>query len=90
MYWFVLNKVRETVLGIWGIRVEGGELMKVFLVKFVEELFTLLSFLGCCRKSEDLENYPRWDESLILCSFFEKEKIAGGKKKSSFSLEQYE
>lgn len=35
MQWFLLDKVRETVLGIWGIEVEGAELMKVFLVKFV-------------------------------------------------------
>lgn len=48
----------------------------------------MLSFLSCYSKSEDMENYPRWDESLILCSFFKKEKIS--EKKSSFSLEQYE
>lgn len=58
--------------------------MKVFLVKFVQELFTVLSFLSCYSKSEDMENYPRWDESLRLCSFFKKEKISEKKKSRLF------
>lgn len=57
----------------------------------------MLSFLRRASKSEDMENYPRWDELLDLCSFFKKGKISGKKKKRKkkkthliFSLEQYE
>lgn len=41
----------------------------------------MLSFLSRDSKSEDMENYPRWDELLGLCSFFKKERF---QKKSSF------